>query len=300
MTDNYICSVYKNPKISICDENNYKSIRTTDDVKLGELLIIEHTFTNDPHICVSIIAHNEYLFNIYHPRTTKWADTSHEERIKMAHDKYTHNCFGFDKQNIITDIITKINHSCTPTCFVYINNYYTIQTTATVFIELYAIQDISKDTEITISYGPDTGHKRDFVCNCGKSLEERTKRFEIGYKIVKFLSHNNNGHNKEQLRAYLKTVVAKKILFYHYLSNKGIFMNDHKIISYTTNGEKLINDLVYKFLGINPDQLANETVKLAQTQSKIELFMNIIRRDLFNERDDSTNEVNTVIEQMVN
>ncbi len=43
------------------DENNFKSIVATRDIKSGELLMIEHCLTAPMTTCMFIISHNEYF-----------------------------------------------------------------------------------------------------------------------------------------------------------------------------------------------------------------------------------------------
>ena len=82
---------------------------------------------------------------------------------------------------------------------------------------MYALQNIERGTEITISYGPDIGHNRDFVCPCDKSTEERQKRFTIICKLAESMGKRNELFIQKQICEYLESVIAKKILFYHYL-----------------------------------------------------------------------------------
>lgn len=283
--DEYTADVYRSPAIVIQDENNFKSIKAVEDIKSGELLLIEHAYSNIPGACKLIIQYNEYLFDQYHPRTTKFKDTVDMDKTvvaEMVGEKFAHNCFGLDeKKYTITSTITKINHSCDPNCAVQINEKYNTEDTETVFMEMFAVRNISKGTELTISYGPVTSHERDFVCDCGKTLEVRTKYFNVISNITTYFSHNNNDMIREKICSYLKTSKAKKILLNHYLSNCGIFVNNGIINAYTIKGMDLINDIINAFMNIDPTKFNDEIKAGPMTPAKISMFMAILENNFF-------------------
>jgi len=254
MADHYMSVVYKHPAIEVQGDDHYKMIVATHDIQVGELLIIEHVFHNTELICEVIIQHNEYLFNQYHPRKIKWSD-SIENIQDIRHEKFLHNAFNLNKKCIITDLITKMNHSCDPNCCIYIhtsgndtrpssNGSITFDTI--VFAEIYALQTIPKGYEITLSYSPTTGHSnvRDFICKCGRTLDQRKTYTNTVKEMIKLICMKSP--RKEiiaKISAYLKTVTAKKILTYQALANSGIFINDHQIKALSNEGRKFIDDL---------------------------------------------------------
>lgn len=76
-------------------------------------------------------------------------------------------CNSFDTLNLNAEnvyislgfVISKINHSCNPNCSFLIFPNRNI---------VFALRDIPKDTEITISYGDDYFTDRNMVCKCGE------------------------------------------------------------------------------------------------------------------------------------
>ncbi|MEM0354220.1 MAG: SET domain-containing protein-lysine N-methyltransferase [Thermoplasmata archaeon] len=279
-SDEYMTVVYKHPAMTICEENNFKYVKVTEDIKFGELLLVEHVYASESHICYMIVRYNEYIFDQYHPRKIKFKDIANmdEKDISiMVNDKISHNCFGYgEKCKLLTDTITKLNHSCNQNCAVYINVSYKIEGTNIVFMELYAIQNIKKDSEITISYGPETSHKRDFVCNCGKSLNQRRKHFNIVSRLVSSLSRNINNKVRLKIYNYIQSTKARRVMMNHYLANNGIIVNNNKIVAYTENGMKMINKLFYKIMGMKMDQenvdSSNNIINLIKTTT----FMSIL------------------------
>jgi len=276
--------IYQNPAIIVCDENNFKSVKSARDITFGELLLVEHVYTSVPKSCVEVIANNEYLFNMYHPRIVSYNESMEPtEKISAAINKVDHNRFGMDKdKNIITLMITKMNHSCDPNCAVYVQEKYNMENTDIVFMELYAIRNIPTGTEITINYGPNTSHNRDFECDCGKDLDNREKIFQIGRTITRNLSTDNNTLVQKLVYQYLATPLSDKILLNHYLATKGIFMDNNNVSAYTSEGEKTINDIVHKYLGINSGIKLSDGLVIEEKmyKNKINLFLNIINDNL--------------------
>ena len=287
-SDEYMAIVYQSSAITICEENNFKSMKAVDDIKFGDLLLIEHVFSNTPAACKLVIQYNEYLFDQYHPRTTKFKDALGLEKSivdKMAKDKLTHNCFGLEYGTYtITSTITTMNHSCDPNCAVQIREKYKSGDTVTVFMELFAIRAIKRGTELTISYGPKTSHERDFECSCGKTLENRTKQFNVVSNISIYLSKTNNDIIKEYIYKYLETDTAKKILLNHYLCNNGVFLNNGIVSAYTKTGEDLINNIVNVFMNIDKTKF-NDEIKVAPiNEIKTRIFMSILHNKFFDKK----------------
>ncbi|AYV85706.1 MAG: hypothetical protein Satyrvirus32_6 [Satyrvirus sp.] len=287
MENEYIFLVYKNPGIDTCEQNNYKYVVANRDILHGELLLIEHVLIADNNTCFSIIKNNEYLFDRYHPRTTKFNGYNFkdgDDKNKLTNTKIQHNCFGYEKDELLmSDNIASINHSCDPNSAVYLQKTYKAGNTNIVFMEVYSVRSIKKDTEITISYGAETSHKRDFECKCGKELPEREKIFKIVSNLAGIFSDKNKKFVAEKVCEYLKEPISKKILLNHYLSEMEIFFDHDFVSSFTENGKKLINDIVYKNLE-NDIPLANKLPKEDKINNeKIKIFLTILNNGLLND-----------------
>lgn len=278
--NDYMAIVYKHPALVVCTENNYKSVKIVEDVEFGELLLVEHSYAGSVMLCQAILENNEYLFDMYHPRTDKYVEST--DKHKQTKDKISHNCFGLKNgDKLITFIVTKLNHSCDPNCSIFIQENYNMENTYIIFVELYAIRSIKGGTELTINYGPITAHERDFECKCGKELEERQKIFEIVANIGKSLSNKNNLQIKKMVYQYLEKKISKKILLNHYLATKGIFINNNMISAYTKDGEKMINDVIHKYLALNKDiNVEGKIVEDNMNIHKINLFLLLIKNNL--------------------
>lgn len=167
----YMSVVYQNASIEIDDQNDYKSIKATTDIPIGQLLLIEHVYASSHFNCHSIVEHNRELFNTFHPRLIPFDQAT--DRFEQVSQKIIHNCFGMSNgDKLLTYTITKINHSCAPSCGVYVQEKYSIEDTNIIFMELYSVKKIPKGEELTINYGVDSGHKRDFICQCGLDDEK--------------------------------------------------------------------------------------------------------------------------------
>ncbi|ADO18061.1 putative SET domain-containing protein [Acanthamoeba castellanii mimivirus] len=288
-SNEYIQVIYQNPNIYEHEENNFKSVFTKSEIKSGQLILLEHVLVNDSTNSYLIIENNEYLFDMSHPRTDKFSECSEENRRLQAIKKLSSNCFGIDGNKLLTCAIQKINHSCTPNCAVNISEKYNFGGTHIVFMELFSINNIPANTEITISYGPVTGHKRDFECLCGKSLEEREKIFSIVCGLSRKISQLNNDLIKKYIYVYTTSDLGKKIMLNHFLATKGIYINKDKIVAITESGAETINNLVYKYMKIKESDQTNKKI----TSHKIKMFMTIIHACLFPE--DSTDSSESVV-----
>ncbi|XWV25338.1 hypothetical protein QJ856_gp0432 [Tupanvirus deep ocean] len=281
--NDYAALIYKHPNIEVCDINNFRSIRATQNIKTGEMLLLEHVFSAKSATCHLAIENNEALFNMYHPRISSFVETKLEDKFEQTKKKLSHNCFGMANGNKLINIyLQQINHSCTASCAVYVQEDYTFEGTNIVFMELYAIKNIEKDTEITINYGPDTAHKRDFECNCGLEIDKRQMIFNISSKLVKILSVDNNKKIKEKVYKYLHTPISKKILLNQFLANNGIFVNNNSISCYTKEGVEMINKVVHSYLGINGD-IKNDDGKIIEdkiNQHKLNIFMHVLNEGI--------------------
>jgi hypothetical protein len=274
----YSAIIYKHPNIEACDVNNYKSIVATKDIKFGELLLLEHVFAAKTPICFMVIENNAKLFDSYHPRTTKHADTVN--RLEQAKEKLLHNCFGLaNGNNLINIYLQQINHSCTASCAVFVQENYVMEDTNIIFMELYAINKITKGSELTINYGPETSHKRDFECKCGKDLAQRQLIFNISSNLAKSLSTKNGPDIKRKIKQYLEQPLAKKILLNQYLSVNGIYINSNTISGYSQEGVTMMNDVIHKYMGLDKNEIKTTNGKVIEetmNTHKLNLFLQIL------------------------
>ncbi|XWV26599.1 SET domain-containing protein-lysine N-methyltransferase [Tupanvirus soda lake] len=281
--NDYAALIYKHPDIELQDVNNFRSVRATRNIKTGELLILEHVFSAKSATCHLAIENNEALFNLYHPRITSFAETKAEDKTEQTKQKLSHNCFGVPNGNKVMNIyLQQINHSCTASCGVYIREDYTFEGTNVVFMELYAIKNIEKDTEITINYGPDTSHNRDFKCDCGLEIEKRQMIFSISSNLARTLSFDNNKNIKEKIFKYLQIPISKKILLNQFLAINGIFVNNNIVSCYTQEGVNMINNVVHSYLGINGDIKTDDgkVIEDKINRHKLNIFMHILNEGI--------------------
>lgn len=225
MEGEYIKLVSKHADIEITKRDNYFSVHSRANIPKGKLIILEHVLTVPRHLCNLIVNFNEYLFNTYHPRTKSYSEYTPEERAPVTLEKIKHNCFGYHEDILVTDTITKLNHSCRPNCCVFINHAQKVQNINVVFMEIHSVRNICAGDEITISYGPKTAHTRDFVCNCGMNDEQLTKIFNKNVAAVKNYSYQQKRRTERIIVDYLSTVASRRVLFYHCMVYQGIIMN---------------------------------------------------------------------------
>ncbi len=280
--NDYAALIYKHPSIEACDIDNYKLIKATSDIECGELLILEHVFAAQSEICHRVVVNNAELFDLYHPRTIKHSECV--DKYDQSWKKISSNCFGMASGNkLINLFIQQINHSCTATCAINVQENHTIEDTNVVFMELFAVKKISSGSEITINYGPETAHDRDFICDCGFDLTKRRKIFNVTAILCKALRDRNEDFINEKIHNYLTNPLSKKILLNQYLSVNGIYINKNTISGYNKDGLSMINRLVHEYMGITDDIITNDGKVIEQpiNEHKIGLFLNILNNEIF-------------------
>lgn len=250
LDNEYMGLVYQYPGITLCSDEEYKSVVANEDIEIGELLMVEHVYVNTIEHSHITVEFNKLLFDSYYPRDLD------ENKSELVKKKINANSFLFpteDNYIILTHWITMINHSCSPSCCVRINKNYKKENTYIIFMELYSIKNIKKGEEITFMYNTKMGHDGvgSFVCNCGESISNRQKRYVIINGITNSLSKNFTYEIEQYILEYLALSTTKKRLLLHYLSSKGIFFNNNKIDAYTVAGTEFINSAVLNFLNIS-------------------------------------------------
>jgi hypothetical protein len=273
MSNNYVHTIYTHPLITVQDINNYKLVVATGDIKAGELLMLEHVFAAKNQLCMTAIAHNEYLYDDYHPRTNKFKETDSDTRSSESVQKYYKNCFGLGKEKgFLTDLITKMNHSCNPNSSHHSDTYF-LHGTDVIFMSAYSVRNIKAGEEITHCYNTRLHNENffGFVCQCDTTQEQRDKIFQIILNIVAYYAKQDKQKIDELVANYIESDIGEKILLYHYLLNNGIIMN-HDQISYIIDPEGLefVRNTVSKHMPIE-----NESIKLNDS-AIIQIFSRII------------------------
>ncbi|BCS82970.1 putative SET domain-containing protein [Cotonvirus japonicus] len=283
--NDYICVIYQHPFIQQVTIDNFKSVTNTEDISIGELLLLEHVYVDNTTNCHLVIENNSDIFNDMYPRTTLYSETKQEERRIQSVTKLSSNCFGYMSNKLLTSSIQKINHSCTPNCAVNIRERYIFAGTHVVFMELFAIKNIKTGSPITINYGPETAHKRDFECDCGMDYDHRKKLFGVTCKLAKHFSDIEGPIIQNLVLDYVKTNLGNKILLNHYLAKHGIFFDKNTISAITPEGCQTINNVLDKSLNSKQKRSTkNKVGNLIMDQKKINLFLAIMNKILFDDR----------------
>lgn len=287
----YNILVYKCPDITEQLVDNFRSVIAVSTIPKGTLLMLEHGLAASGPLCNRIVENNEQLFDRYHPRTKAYADATATERELMAIEKVSHNCFGLGAGTKLLNIYVQgINHSCTANSCAYVRLRHECEETHVVFLEIYAVRDILESCEITINYGPETAHNRDFECACGLDLDQRTRIASITSRLTHMLatSVSNTEMVNDLTYSYLESPLAKKMLLNQYLAVNGIYVNNGCIAGYDEQGLDIINNVIHRYIGVDPQSLVNsegERIDSAMTAPKLRIFINILNQGLFSQPD---------------
>lgn len=225
----YTSIVYMHPAFSVINNNNFKSVTAANDIKTGEIILIEHVFKNTTEICTLLIRENDHLFNSLYPREINLGTMDNETKTKIALNKLNLNCFEFDREHTaFGQEISNINHHCNANCVVvFYTNSINEKIDVSYFI-LYAIRNITKGSELHIIYNTERGHcaESDFQCNCGKSLEERNMLINLIFKMAKSFHRLKVSTFSEIIREYESSEIARRNIFYQYMVSIGYVKND--------------------------------------------------------------------------
>ena len=196
--DNYESLEYKNSILLSIYRNKQVGVYTTKDITKGTLLCIENGLIGSPKELEIILEKKRNLSNHLCPRGRK-------HNLK---EKITHNSFDwFEKgdieewkdKNLLCPFISTINHNCIPNTGVtrFLKTLDEVDEELGEEIPeingglaLYAVEDITKGSEITLSYDWTAGHGHstfNWNCNCPHSLEERRKSFNTNSKYISTL-----------------------------------------------------------------------------------------------------------------
>lgn len=211
-------TVFKSPKIAFeIKGDDYRFVKSTRNIRKGELLLIEHCFCTDNNsILLAVIKNYSELFNNLYPRKLVWseniAESTSTEIDDLCLEKAQKNCFGADDGlwHIGVDI-SNFNHSNTPNAFNKYEKYHfdSDKVPSCNLGYVYAQNDIDADTEITIYYS--NGYINKYF---GENITEEYKpSFELENQYIK-----NFGIQ------YIKKDICKNILFQHCCINHGLYL----------------------------------------------------------------------------
>ena len=217
-------TILKSPKISFeIKDDDYRFVKSTQNIKKGELLLIEHGFCSDNHtILGTTIRHYPELFNNLYPRKMVWseyiAQSTTTEVIDICYEKAQKNSFGSNDELYIGVDISNFNHSNTPNAFSKYQKYSNIfdKVISCNLLYVYAQHDIVADKEITIYYS--NGYINEYF---GENI---TEEYKPSFKLE---SHYINNIGIQ----YIKKDICKNILFKHCCINHGLYITDGLICS---------------------------------------------------------------------
>lgn len=230
-------TIFKSKKISFEIKNNYKFVKSTQDIKKGEILLIEHTFTSeDDNIIKNAILNSPELFNNLYPRKMCWSENFLEEVTPevedLCYEKTQKNVFHNNGLFSIGLDISSFNHLITPNACVKYSNFMVEKGTYCILLYVYCVRDIMYDEEITIFYS------NGYAESLGDQITEDTNSFKLQDNYIK------NIHLQ-----YIKKDICKNIIFNHiciihygiYFINNTIHLTKRFLEYFTTNVKKECN-----------------------------------------------------------
>lgn len=166
--------LYQSDKVKINFENDCYSIIATDDLKVGELILLEIVIWSPKlkHIIASVMYDRELSKELY-PRDT-------DDPGK----KVNTNVFRFDENYVLGKVFSKFNHSCIPNCHMdaadFVNNervygmwtHRTVKKGEELTIDYVQTHDVSYHDEMKAQHG--------FTCSCTDDfILQNKKRVQV-------------------------------------------------------------------------------------------------------------------------
>ena len=224
-------TIFKSNKISFeTKDADYRYVKSINNIKQGELLLIEHCYCNeDFDIIPDVIRTSPELFDNLYPRTVPWNESFMEkltsELAELCREKAQKNSFGDKGIYSIGLDISRFNHSNTPTASVnYLSNSFKDIEVTCYLQYVYANCDININEEITIWYG-----KKYF----GENIEYIEPPFKIENKYINTIASQ-----------YIRKDVCSNIIGNHICIYYGLYLlNDmiyptNRFLKYFTENEK--------------------------------------------------------------
>lgn len=195
-------------------EDDYRYVLATQDIKQGDLLLVEHCYSAPSfNKLATVIKATPLLFNELCPRDVVW-DSSipiepSEKIASLCKEKVIHNAFGHEGMHLIGVHATKFNHSNEPNATVKIIQCHLREINVSCnFIYIYANKDIMMGQEVFIWYG------NQFFGNC-----------------VPFVDSFNLDRKYNQIaQDYLSTSTCKNIMIEHLCIQHGLHIVDDTFV----------------------------------------------------------------------
>lgn len=168
--------IFQSPHFKVIKDGNYASVLVSENICRGDILLIEHAIVSDDIAkVVNIVNQNSSMYDKLCPR-----DLDLVKCVDIATKKVASNMFRTDDLYALGKQVSMINHGCSPNAMVTYTHIRGFKIPIS-FMIVYAIEDICADEEVTIMYGSNVGHDsneyHNFQCDCGKSLDERSAKF---------------------------------------------------------------------------------------------------------------------------
>lgn len=242
--------IYTSEKISIEYKNESYSVLAKTDIKVGELLLLEHVLAGDMGYLCSSVGTNMALFDSLYPRKYSRDDIQEmetiikssqstkedEENWKKACKKVNMNCFKFSDDLVLGDAFSKFNHSCIPNC--HMDKADKPELDNGFIVNIYGMwthRSVKKNDELVIDYVNGASIQHDYMksafgfsCDCSTEyLLDAGKRSEVHKNLGAFFRERDSVFIKTAVDQYLKTSVASKVIENQVLGLNGYFFLPH-------------------------------------------------------------------------
>lgn len=210
-------TIFKSNKISFeTNDDDYRFVKSTQKIKRGDLLLIEHCYsTDDSGMISNVILKSPELFDNLYPRKMSWNEnfiqTTTDELLELCNEKAQKNSFGRNGVYSIGLDISRFNHSNTPNSsvqYLYLNTAVKDTDVCCRVLYVYAHCDINTDEEITIWYSK--GYINEYF---NENVQEYIPSFKLETNYIQNVYFQ-----------YIKKDICKNIMFNHICIYYGLYL----------------------------------------------------------------------------
>ena len=217
-------------------DDDYRFVKSTQRIKQGEVILIEHCpSVDDLNMLPNIILNSPELFDNLYPRKISWNESFIQEATneisELCDEKVKKNSFGFDGRFYIGLDISNFNHSNTPNAsvnFIDITNITEDPAMRCALLYVYAHRDINIDEEITIWYS--SGYIKEYFTD--ENIEEYIPTFKLESNYINIIGMQ-----------YMEKEICKNIMVKHLCMYEGLYIYHDMVCPTKRFGEYFVKNV---------------------------------------------------------
>jgi hypothetical protein len=239
--------LFWSPHVAVhTDPAGQYSVRATQDLATGTLVLLEHILVGDGAYILEAIRFKTSLFRTLYPRDPLGdqavLSASSQPLDDAAERKLRLNAFSFFGETVLGDAFSKFNHSCTPNCHMDIADKVAIPfgKKSVLRVHVYGMwthRTVPAGGELTIDYvnGADQHEackaQYGFECACQPAQIGRApQRAEVHRELGRVFRTRDRHLTLPTVDAYLRTAQAADVITAQELARRGFHEFGAKVV----------------------------------------------------------------------